>query len=218
MKKLCCATAMAVVLSGCAGAPTKPLASGSTLQGKHIAVTQYAKPDFGAMTAGKAAFGVFGAMAMIGAGNDLVKAEHIEDPAIEIGEHLANDMAEKHSATVLPASQHIATDAEKPPALVKFYPDADLVLDVRTINWMFLYYPSSWGRYHVMYVARVRLMDGKTGSLVAQHVCKVVFLGGGGNAPTKDELLANHAAMLKQTLHKAAATCVGDVERQALML
>lgn len=209
---------MVVILCGCAGAPTKPLPSGSSLQGKHIALSQYAKPDFVAMTAGKALGGIFGFMAMASAGNALVKAENIEDPAIEIGRQLADDTAEKHSVTVLPASEHIATDAEKPSALVKSYPDADLVLDVRTISWMFLYYPSSWGRYHVMYVARVRLLDGKTGSLVAQHVCKVDDPADPKSAPTKDELLANHAAMLKQILHKSAGTCVGDIEQHALML
>jgi len=72
MKKFCCAAAIAVVLSGCVSAPSKSLDSGSTLQGEHVVISQYAKPDFAAMTPGKAAFGVFGAVSMISAGNELV--------------------------------------------------------------------------------------------------------------------------------------------------
>jgi hypothetical protein len=214
MKTFCCAAAIAVVLSGCVSAPTKSLNSGSTFQGKHVVVSRYAKPDFSAFTPGKAAFGLFGAAAMISAGNDLVRSENIEDPAIEISEHLANDMVEKRSATLLPAPQPVATD-DSPSSLVKTYPGADVILDVKTINWMYVYYPSQWSKYRVMYAARVRLIDGKTGALVAQHLCKVDPTDP-KNPPTSDSLRADHAALLKQFLRKAAETCVGDAEQQAL--
>ena len=36
---------------------------------------------------------------------------------------------------------------------------ADYVLDVKTANWMFAYYPSDWSHYRVMYVARFRLIE-----------------------------------------------------------
>lgn len=214
MKKFCCAAVTAVVLSGCVSAPTKSLDPGSSLQGKHVAVSQYAKPDFTAMTAGKAAFGMFGAIAMISAGNELVKAENIDDPAVEIGQRLANDMAEKRSASLLPASQQTASN-DSPSALVKTYQGADVILDVKTLNWMYGYYPSQWGKYRVVYVARVRLLDGKTGALVAQHLCKIEP-SDPTSAPTLDALRADHAALLKQSLHHAADTCVNDVEQHAL--
>jgi hypothetical protein len=214
MKTFCCAAALAVVLSGCVSAPTKSLEQGSTLQGKHVVVSHYAKPDFAAMTAGKAAFGLIGGLAMVSAGNDLVKSEGIEDPAIEISQRLADDMAAKHSATVLPISNKIATD-DNPSSLVKAYPGADLILDVKTLNWMYIYYRSQWSKYHVMYIARVRLIDGKTGALLAQHLCNVDPTDP-KNPPTSDALRADHAALLKQSLHKAADTCVSDVEQQAL--
>lgn len=214
MKKLCIAAAAAVVLSGCVSAPTKSLDAGAALQGKQVVVTEYATPDFAAMTPGKAVFGVFGAMAMISAGNELVKSEHIQDPAIEISEHLASDLAAKHSASVLPSSHHLAAD-DNPATLVKTYPGADVILDVKTVNWMYSYYPSQWGKYHINYVARVRLIDGKTGALVAQHLCKVDPTDP-NDPPTNDALRADHAALLKQFLHKAASTCVSDVEQQAI--
>jgi hypothetical protein len=214
MKTFCCAAAIAVVLSGCVSAPTKSLDPGSTWQGKHVVVSHYAKPDFSAMTAGKAAFGLFGAVAMINAGNELVTSENIEDPAIEISERLANGLVEKRSAIMLPASPSVAAD-DSPSSLVKAYPGADVILDVKTINWMYAYYPSQWSKYHVIYAARVRLIDGKTGALVAQHLCKVDPTDP-NNPPTNEALRTDHAALLKQSLHKAADTCVSDVEKQAL--
>lgn len=214
MKRFCCVAAAAVVLGGCVSAPTKSLAPGSSLQGKHVAVSHYTKPDFTAGTAGKAAFGLFGAAAMISAGNDLVKSENIADPAGEISERLASDMQTKRAASLLPTSQHVAGD-DSPAALVKGYPGADIILDVKTINWMYMYYPSQWSKYHVMYVARVRLLDGKTGALVAQHLCKIDPTDP-KNPPTLDALRADHAAMLKDQLHKAADTCVGEAEQHAL--
>jgi len=214
MKTFCCAAAMAVVLSGCVSAPTKSLDSGSTLQGKHVVVSHYAKPDFSAFTPGKAAFGMFGAIAMINAGNELVNTENIQDPAIEISEHIANNLVEKRSASMLTAQHPVATD-DSPASLVRTYPGADIILDVKTINWMYVYYPSQWSKYRVMYAARVRLIDGKTGALVAQHMCKVDPTDP-NNPPTVDALRADHAALLKQFLHKAADTCVSDAEQHAL--
>lgn len=80
---------------------------------------------------------------------------------------------------------------------------------------MYGYYPTQWTKYRVMYTARVRLIDGKTGALMAQHLCKVEPTDA-KNPPTNDALRADHAALLKQYLHKAADTCVSDAEKQAL--
>ncbi|HXP01171.1 MAG TPA: hypothetical protein VN813_11745 [Luteibacter sp.] len=214
MKKLCCAAAIAVVLSGCTPLPTKSLAPESTLQGKHVVLSHYAKPDFAAMTTGKALFGMIGGFAMVSAGNQMVKNENIDDPAIEISQRLASDMAARHASTVLPVSDTVATD-DNPSSLVKTYPGADVILDVRTMYWMYSYYPNKWSKYRVMYAARVRLIDGKTGALLAQQMCNVEPTDP-ENAPTHDALRADHAALVKQFLHKAADTCVSDVEQQAL--
>lgn len=214
MKKIVCAMALTIVLSGCVSAPTKPMDSSSNLQGKHVVISQYATPDFTAMTPGKAAFGMFGAMAMIHAGNELVKTENIADPAIEISNRLATDLATKDAANIQPSPHLIATD-DNPATLLKTYPGADVILDVKTINWMYNYYPTKWGSYHVNYAARVRLIDGKTGALVAQQLCKIDPTDP-NNPPSGDALRVDHAALLKQLLHKAADTCVSNVEQQVL--
>ncbi len=77
MKRLVCVAALAVALSGCVSAPIKTVSSANELQDKTIILTEYAKPNFTAMTAGKAMFGLFGAAAMVKAGNDLGRVHTI---------------------------------------------------------------------------------------------------------------------------------------------
>jgi PBP1b-binding outer membrane lipoprotein LpoB len=214
MKKIGYLAALAVVLTGCVSAPIKPMDSSAGLQGKSVILTQYAKPDFAAMTPGKAVIGIFGAFAMIHAGNELVAKDNIADPSLEIGEQVANDLSAKDGIRILPNQRVVAAD-DKPATLVKVYPDADLILDVKTINWMYSYYPSQWGKYHVYYTVRMRLLNGRTGDLIAQQLCKTDPTDP-GNPPSVDGLRADHSALLKQLLHKAADTCVKNMEQQTL--
>jgi len=108
----------------------------------------------------------------------------------------------------------VAAD-DKPATLVKIYPGADLILDVKTINWMYNYYPTQWGKYHVNYAVRLRLLNGRTGDLIAQQLCKTDPTDP-ANPPSLDGLRADHAALLKQLLHKAADTCIKSVEQLTL--
>lgn len=214
MKKLLLASALAVALSGCVSAPIKTVDSASELQGKTIAVTHYAMPDFSAMTAGKAMFGMFGAGAMIKAGNDLVKKDQIPDTSVAVAEKVARDLQKNRGDTVLPSNGVVASD-DNVATLVKDYPGADLIVDVKTVTWMSAYFPSDWGKYHVVYNARMRVLDGHTGQLVAQSICKSTSPDE-AHAPTKDQLEANDGQMLKSLLQKAGDSCVSLFEKQIL--
>lgn len=68
----------------------------ASLQGKTLTVLKREKPSFAAMTAGKAAFGLIGATAMVVMANSIVKENNIEDPAGYIAEELAGDLANAH--------------------------------------------------------------------------------------------------------------------------
>lgn len=214
MKKLICAAALAVVLSGCVSAPIKTVGSSNELQGKTIILSEYAKPDFTAMTAGKAMFGMFGAAAMVKAGNDLVEKDGILDPSQAVGEKLAQDLQGARGERLLPNNKVIAAD-DNVSTLLKDYPGADLIIDVKTINWMYGYYPSKWDKYHVFYSARLRVLDGKTGDLVAQAICKGDPTDQ-NNPPSRDQLLANDGELLKNLLQKAGDSCVKVYEKQIL--
>jgi hypothetical protein len=214
MKKLICAAALAVALAGCVSAPIKTVDSANALQGKTIILSEYAKPDFSAMTAGKAMFGMFGAAAMVAAGNDLVKKDGIADPSLAVSEKLAQDLKSARGEKLLLNNIVIAAD-DNVSTLLKDYPGADLIIDVKTLNWMYSYYPTKWDKYHVFYSARLRVLDGKTGDLVAQAICKADPTDA-NNPPTKDQLLANEGELLKSLLQKAGDNCVKIYEKQIL--
>lgn len=215
MKKIALTAVVAAALAGCVSAPTKPIASNASLHGKRLVLSEYAKPDFAAMTAGKAEFGLFGALATIHAGNELVKSDNIADPAIDIGQQLAKDLATRDADTVMPGPTTPSAN-DNPSTLIKTYPGADLIIDVKTINWMYAYYPTKWSLYHINYAARVRLLDGSTGAIVAQQMCKVEDPTDPTKSPTRAALTADHGALLKQLLKKAGDSCVENFEHQVL--
>jgi hypothetical protein len=95
--------AAAVPATGCVSVQNRPLAdaAATSLSGADIARTSRERPSFSAMTAGKAAFGMLGAAAMISAGNDVVTNNNIEDPAHKIADALLSAIAEKHGAEVV---------------------------------------------------------------------------------------------------------------------
>lgn len=214
MRKLIAVAAIAAMLVGCAPVPTKSINSTAGLQGKRLVVTSHPIPDFSAGTAGKAMFAMVGAIAMIHAGNEMVRQDQIEDPAIRIGQRLSTDLAKTQEVIVLPPNGLVAS-SDDPAALIKTYPGADLLLDVKTYAWSYVYYPTKWGSYRVNVDANVRLLDGKTGEVIAQQTCKIDPTDP-NNPASLDALRANQSALLKQLLGKAADTCVDTVEQQVL--
>jgi uncharacterized protein YcfJ len=216
MRKSFTVAAIATLLVACAPVPTKSINSAAGLQGKRLAITSHPIADFSAGTAGKAMFAMVGAIAMIHAGNEMVRQDQIEDPAIRISQRLSNDLAKTQGVILLPPSGSVAS-SDDPATLVKTYPGADLLLDVKTYAWSYIYYPTKWGSYRVNYDANVRLLDGKSGEVIAQQTCKVDPTDP-NNPPSLEALRANQSALLKQLLSKAADTCVGNVEQQVLRL
>ena len=88
-----------------------------------------------------------------------------------------------------------------------------VVLDVETINWMFIYFPLDWSHYRIMYVARARLIDANTGKRIAQAPC--TYKSDDKTPPTYDQMLADKAALLKTMLAAAANSCA-EIWRKAL--
>lgn len=207
----------AAVLSACTTVNNIPLSreASAQLQGKKLVRTQYPMPDFAAFTAGKAAFALLGAAAMIAEGNSIVKENAIPDPAIAIGEQLATRLAAARGVVAVPSRAVAASDDVA--ALTVAYPGADYVLDVKTFNWSFVYYPSNWARYRVIYSARLRLIDSASKKVVAETLCSTTQ-GDDANPPSKDDLLNNQAALLKQYLAKGATTCADLLAKDILML
>lgn len=198
---------LVALVSGCVSVQEVPLASDAAegLRGREATIAVRDLPDFAAFTPGKAALGPFGAAATIDTGNRIIQENQVEDPAVAIAQTLAAELAQRHAVRVASEPVRIASDDVR--ALAKSHPKTDLLVDVRTIHWSYVYYPTDWARYRVLYTARVRLIDLKRAAVVAEGVCSRVPEEV-ANAPSEDDLLANEAERLKRELQLGAQMCL----------
>src|SRR2546430_7409800 len=176
------AVACLVTLNGCVSVQQIPISNAPlALQDREISLASRDQPDFGAMTPGRMVGGaLFGAVggaiagtAMVSAGNQIVAEHNLTDPAELIGPTLVDTLSEKFSARAGKLRPRLSTDDENEAA--KTAAGADIVLDVRTINWGFTYIPNilrlGSEKYRVLYSARGRLVDVKQGKVLAESGC-----------------------------------------------
>ncbi|WP_459779033.1 hypothetical protein [Photobacterium sp. R1] len=211
------AFAATLILSGCVSTNNIPIdeAKLTSAQPKSITVTQREKPDFSAMTAGKAYLGIFGAAAMISEGNEIVEQNHVEDPASYISQTLRKVLAQKYQLSVAESQQLI--DSDDAADIAQAYHNADLILDIETINWSFVYYPTDWDNYRVIYSAKLRLVDARNESILAEGFCARVPEEE-ESAPSYEALLENNASILKSELRSAADHCIQEFEHNVLAI
>jgi len=215
-------------LTGCVSVTPLPLADNAApkLAGQQIVVVKRAVPDFGALTAGEAAAGgLFGPIggavagqAMINAGNAIVQQHGVDDPSREIAETLTRALVARYGATSGGLGSYVITpDDDEPARVAAAYQASPFVIDVRTTNWGFLYFPTDWSHYRVNYRARMRLISTERAEVIAEGGC-VSLPDKTDDAPTYDELLGNGALRLKTELKKAAELCIREYSSKYLGL
>jgi hypothetical protein len=117
------------------------------------------------------------------------------------------------------ASESGVSGSDDVGALAKTYANAELILDVKTIGWSFLYFPTDFNNYRVMYSARLRLIDRQRQAVMAEEFCSYTPEYEDTNkAPSYDELVGNNAAGLKRELANAARHCVELFQRSAVRM
>src|SRR5207247_6174639 len=104
---------------------------------------------------------------MISAGNELVKEHAIDDPAYAIAEELARSLAARYGIRSVGVGTGVVSDDDAS-SVAATYKTAPLALDVKTLQWGFMYFSSNWARYRVVYRARMRL-DRKSTRLNSSH-------------------------------------------------
>lgn len=218
MTRIIFVSVVLLVLSGCVSTEIIPLSQSdmNNLQGKTMTTVTRNKPDFAAFTAGKATFGALGAGASIGAGNQLIQENDVDDPANYIADALLEELKQRHNVKSILSQQTIAK-SEDVAELSRQYGEADMLLDVRTINWSYTYFPTNWTHYRIIYSVKLRLIDTKTSKAIAEGFCARVPEGT-ENAPTHEELLANNAQRLKDELRIAADHCIHELKSNTLKL
>jgi hypothetical protein len=218
VKKVIVLVTSFTILSGCVSTKNIQISQQNLkqLNPNNVALTTREKPSFSAMTAGKAMFALVGAAAMIAAGNEIVEDNNIEDPANYIRSEIAKELSKNYGFKINETDPK-SVKTSKASEIAKDFPESDLVLDVETINWSFAYFPTDWDNYRVIYSAKIRLIDTKSKSIVAEGFCSRVPEEE-KTAPSHEELLANKAERLKQELKIAANTCINEFKNKVLSI
>lgn len=209
--------ALLPLLAACTTLHRAPIASETVKSfqpGARVAVSRYPISDFAAMTPGKAVFGVIGAAAMISEGNTFIKNNQVPDPAIAISEGLRNALIEKYQMIAASTSDAPLRD-DNIDTIIKNYAVSDFIVDVKTINWLYVYMPVNWDSYHVHYVARARLIDVKNNRIVAEDFCSRIPKEL-GDAVSQQKLTENHGHVLKSKLSSYAAGCANELAKRML--
>lgn len=198
-----------IALAGCASAPQQPLSQDavSTLKGKSVTVVSRESPTFVAMTAGKGMFALAGVGAAAAAGNKLVKDNQIKDPASDISQSVARELDRRHGMIVQGPSGDVAA-SDKLRDIVQLAQGSDYALDVVTKGWSYMYDGFKFSDYFVGYSSQLRLIDVKNAKVVSSAQCAYDAKTAGNGPVTRETLLANDAAYIKQELAAATEHCV----------
>ena len=179
-----CLIVIAFSVIGCTTTNNKPINEKSLADLKNQSIVQTARkvPDFAAMTAGKAAFGLLGALAMISEGNSIVADNKVADPADSIATELSAALSNAYSVRVVTPPVTVSSNEVRDISQASVGA-ARFVIDVQTINWSFGYFATDWTHYRVIYTAKARLIDAQSKSVIAEGFCKRIPESN-SNAPT----------------------------------
>ena len=147
-----------------------PESAVAALNGKSVTITRHDKASFTAFTAGKAAFALLGAGAMIAAGNQIVKENEIADPADVLERELAAAIIKQYGLQLKAGSSPVIK-ASKPKDIAATQSDVDYILDLQSTGWMFAYIPTDWDSYWIGYSTRAQLINRVSGKALAVGTC-----------------------------------------------
>ena len=202
------ALALALASEGCVKPHNVPLNSAALLGSgpRTIVVLTPTPPAFTAHVSGVTfSGGTFGAVGRDRYGVPLAQEDSIVDPATTIGVELADALSLKFRLEQV-TSADISPRAPRGAQLATASERADLVLEVRTSEWGF-----KGGRlngYQVVYQGALRLVDGRSGKVIALAVCALPRSMPPAAIP--EDLFANGSAFLKDRLQAAAQFCADD--------
>lgn len=145
-------------------------------------------------------------------GNKEIKKHGIKDPAEKIAETLEAKLIKDAGGKRFSNDKTYSTKND-PKDVAALAPNADYILDVRTLGWMGAYYPMTLTKYYVIHNAQMRLIEQKTGRVIAQGFSN--YQGKDkNNAPDFDGIYSNGAAFLKQELKKSSDQATGIFKSQ----
>jgi len=214
---------LAVLLTSCISSKVVPVSErdASSINGKKIAVIYGNKPNFGAITPGNMIIsvltgGIAGYFVMTHEGNEIIRKNKVDDPAILISGNLARYLKDKYDAEVIYKNEPITNDSLD--YVYDVYGDSvDYVLKVKTTDWAINYLRFNTDRYRTIYSSRIELVDVKSKKIIAESPCsKNQSAREVNNPPTYDSLLNENAKFLKEDLTAGAKACSDLFEKLIL--
>ncbi|MET4693035.1 hypothetical protein [Endozoicomonas lisbonensis] len=103
----------------------------------------------------------------------------------------------------------VITDSSDVNTVSSLYNNSDYILDIQKVNWSFVYFPTDWNNYRVIYTSKLRLIDSRRSKVIAEGFCSRIPVES-DSAPSYDELLKNKAEGLKKELELAARYCIQE--------
>lgn len=204
-----------VFLAGCVSTKTAQIGNGkaATLRGKAVAITDRPRAGLVAMTRGYGMLGVVGAGVMIAHGENIIKDNNIQDPAPQMNHALV--LAAQSQYGIVPVSTApVRVDTTDLVQLAQAAGGADVLFDVQQTARQFRYRPFSAG-YIVDSAFKFRIIDVHSRTMIAEGFCYQSTKDDPAR-PSDDDLLANDAALLKQTLDAQRDKCRSQFEAQVL--
>ena len=204
--------------TGCVTTKNTTVSGGAapSLAEARLAVSSRPMPDFADFKASNAMFGAVGGIGSVFSGNDIIRKNQVPDPAVR----LADDLAAHCIGTfklkpVIAAPRHQVDGTDVDKIVAPFAGQADLLLDVQTVNWMCNYLPLNWARYRMQYSVKVRLIDVAAGKKIAEGF--YVWQTPKDNALSYEELFDNGAAGLRSQLDQAVVAAAGHFKDNVLV-
>ena len=163
------------------------------------------------MTVGKAGFGLFGGLAAQADGNAIVRENGIPDPALQIQARLTALLSDRLQPSTTNSITGRPTKLDDVASLSRDAGSDQVILDVETNGWIFMYMAFSPSHYRIIYTGDARLIDASTAKRVGRASC--TYKSDDKEPPTYDEMLAEKAARLKTMFAAAADHCADEMAR-----
>lgn len=181
----------------------KTLAISEPEEGAPFVETAYWSDFVGALTIGLLSYYI-----PVQVGKKTAKKYDLHDPSEDIAKKLGDSLTREHKMSLV--SSEVKTKGSSVDELSKEYSNSAILLDVRTGNWGLYRAPASM-KYRILYHIYLRLIDTKNSRVIAEATCETPK--DRMSKFSKDELLANNAALLKKELKLGSEYCVSEFEK-----
>ena len=135
--------------------------------------------------------------------SEVISKTRFADPAVGIANAMTAAIKSHMDVQLVPAAAKPGEDGID--AVLAAAPGADWTLEVKTLSWSLVYFPTDWSHYRISYRSNLRVLDIATKRVLAESVCQVTQ--GEKRRPSLDQLVAKDAVLLHYYYQQAQFDC-----------